>query len=466
MKLKSKPEDRARCRKGLDTWPKKFLSLLSNRAHESALGFLVYTWRTVLWELSNWRKAATSILQFLGYISKLSLAIIFHFLGDPITSTITAIETTFHTLRAFYSQIVAYTPIPELSTVIMLTSLILAISEVASPSSLDNQWYMLIVSGLIGYFAVKGMIGDLPFWTILFGLFSFSRFIKKRDYVSSVTLKAMKSHNEQDNPKRLKSYENGCPRCAILLEEISFVRYGVIESGNRSMPLMNEIKNPYLFSLNLGSVQKSDSLSVQQRRQMNVTLDSYDSGRYRRAIVVETNFSLPTDCLPGWQELWTSLWEVLGSNLLACMMYRVIYPLWGEVSSLISASYASSRVLNSHVGDFPRKFHKKLGSFENSYIPENPRTSKPLTFLKNRLWEVKNRSNSSPFLKKINRFFGKKKFATGLVFERFLAPRSRFFEKVNGLGVLGVKITYSFFIPSNGEDQEVAMNDEQEVNDN
>ncbi|KAL4562058.1 hypothetical protein LXL04_034248 [Taraxacum kok-saghyz] len=38
---------------------------------------------------------------------------------------------------------------------------------------------------------------------------------------------------------------------------------------------------------------------------------------------------------------------------------------------------------------------------------------------------------------KKNHFFGKKKFATGLVFERFLAPRIRFFEKVNGLGVLG-----------------------------
>ncbi|KAL4585814.1 hypothetical protein LXL04_010440 [Taraxacum kok-saghyz] len=37
------------------------------------------------------------------------------------------------------------------------------------------------------------------------------------------------------------------------------------------------------------------------------------------------------------------------------------------------------------------------------------------------------------FLKKkiaFSEFF----FATGLVFERFLAPRSRFFEKVNGLG--------------------------------
>ncbi|KAL4564164.1 hypothetical protein LXL04_028217 [Taraxacum kok-saghyz] len=32
-----------------------------------------------------------------------------------------------------------------------------------------------------------------------------------------------------------------------------------------------------------------------------------------------------------------------------------------------------------------------LGSFENSYIPENPRTPKPLTFSKNRLREAKNR---------------------------------------------------------------------------
>nr|XP_043606110.1 uncharacterized protein LOC122578259 [Erigeron canadensis] len=150
-----------------------------------ASGFLVYAWRTVLWELYNWKRAATSILQFLGYLSKLVLALIFHFIGDPITYTIRAIETTIYTLRAFYSQVVAYTPIPELSTVILVASAILAISEVASPNSVDDQWHMLTVSGLTGYFAVKGMIGDLVFWTLLFGLYSFSRFIKKRDYVSS-----------------------------------------------------------------------------------------------------------------------------------------------------------------------------------------------------------------------------------------------------------------------------------------
>ncbi|KAL4568469.1 hypothetical protein LXL04_024082 [Taraxacum kok-saghyz] len=36
------------------------------------------------------------------------------------------------------------------------------------------------------------------------------------------------------------------------------------------------------------------------------------------------------------------------------------------------------------------------GFFENSYIPENPRTLKPLIFSKNRIREAKNRSNTSP----------------------------------------------------------------------
>ncbi|KAL4583125.1 hypothetical protein LXL04_007689 [Taraxacum kok-saghyz] len=53
-------------------------------------------------------------------------------------------------------------------------------------------------------------------------------------------------------------------------------------------------------------------------------------------------------------------------------------------------------------------------SFENSYIPENPRTPKPLTFSKNRLRGAKNRSNISPVAKKNfrkNDFFFSKNFA-------------------------------------------------------
>ncbi|KAL4582392.1 hypothetical protein LXL04_006939 [Taraxacum kok-saghyz] len=122
-----------------------------------------------------------------------------------------------------------------------------------------------------------------------------------------------------------------------------------------------------------------------------------------------------------------------------------------------------------------------LGSFENSYIPEKLRTPKPLTFSKNRLREAKNRSNTSPganfffrktifffknftYVQKKNKFahvhvflfcfknaqipeiilkvfyrslyntyFKKNFFATGLVFEQFLAPRSRFSKKLTGL---------------------------------
>ncbi|KAL4591474.1 hypothetical protein LXL04_004440 [Taraxacum kok-saghyz] len=42
---------------------------------------------------------------------------------------------------------------------------------------------------------------------------------------------------------------------------------------------------------------------------------------------------------------------------------------------------------------------KELGSFENSYITENPRTPKPLTFSKNRLRGAKNRSKTRPVAK-------------------------------------------------------------------
>ncbi|KAL4582459.1 hypothetical protein LXL04_007009 [Taraxacum kok-saghyz] len=46
------------------------------------------------------------------------------------------------------------------------------------------------------------------------------------------------------------------------------------------------------------------------------------------------------------------------------------------------------------VKPFERVFNQiELRSFENSYIPENPRTHKPLTFSKNRLRGAKNRSN-------------------------------------------------------------------------
>ncbi|KAL4556467.1 hypothetical protein LXL04_039121 [Taraxacum kok-saghyz] len=97
-----------------------------------------------------------------------------------------------------------------------------------------------------------------------------------------------------------------------------------------------------------------------------------------------------------------------------------------------------------------------LGSFENSYIPENPKTppisyifqtviplKKPTSEPSKTGFETKQKTVHICTKKKslhiCKSFFRKKNFATGLIFERFLAPRSRFFEKVNGLGVLGNK---------------------------
>lgn len=151
----------------------------------AAAAFLLYAWRAVLFELRNWKKAAFSIVHFVGYLLKLVFALIFHFIGDPVTSLIRCIETALYSIRAFYSGIVAYAPVPELTTIIMLASAILAIAEATVPNSINSQPYLLTISGMIGYAAVSGYISEPFFWTLLVGMYGFSRFVKKRDNVSS-----------------------------------------------------------------------------------------------------------------------------------------------------------------------------------------------------------------------------------------------------------------------------------------
>ncbi|GMG98623.1 hypothetical protein Nepgr_000463 [Nepenthes gracilis] len=150
-----------------------------------ALAFLIYAWRSVFWELGNWRKLLVGIIHFMGYLSKLVLALIFHFIGDPITYTILYIEAALHASRSFYSSIVSSAPIPELTTIIILASAVLAIAEAAVPDSVNCQPYLLTASGIIGYAAVRGFVSEPLFWIMLLGLFSFARFVKKRDCVSS-----------------------------------------------------------------------------------------------------------------------------------------------------------------------------------------------------------------------------------------------------------------------------------------
>ncbi|KAL8502309.1 hypothetical protein ACS0TY_021446 [Phlomoides rotata] len=186
---KEKGEMEAR---GESTMPERFRYLTKEAPDKPVrwpllivLAFMLYAWRTVLWELSNWRMAVGVIGQFLIYISKLILAFVFHFIGNPVTSSIRLVETTFYTIRAFYSGIVAYAPIPELTLIIMLTSLVLSVAEAAVPDSVNTQPYLLTVAGLIGFAAVRNYITELFFWTLLVGMFVYSRFVKKRDNVSS-----------------------------------------------------------------------------------------------------------------------------------------------------------------------------------------------------------------------------------------------------------------------------------------
>lgn len=178
--------------RGESTMPSRF-RYLTKEAPETpvrwpwliALAFLVYAWRAVLFELSNWRKAALGIVHFVGYLLKLVVALIFSFIGDPVTSFIRFIEDVLYTVRAFYSSIVAYAPVPELMAIIILASAVLAIAEATVPNSAKSQPYLLTVSGLIGYAAVSGIIIEPFFWTLLLGTYCFSRFVKKRDDVTA-----------------------------------------------------------------------------------------------------------------------------------------------------------------------------------------------------------------------------------------------------------------------------------------
>ncbi|KAH9744287.1 hypothetical protein KPL70_003640 [Citrus sinensis] len=107
------------------------------------------------------------------------------FIGDPLTSLIFCLETAIYSIRAFYSGIVAYTPVGELTFIIMLASAVLSIGEATVPNAISCQPYLLTLSGLIGYAVVGGQISEPFFWTLLLGMYGFSRLIKKRDDVTS-----------------------------------------------------------------------------------------------------------------------------------------------------------------------------------------------------------------------------------------------------------------------------------------
>ncbi|KAL5723112.1 hypothetical protein ACHQM5_006549 [Ranunculus cassubicifolius] len=150
-----------------------------------ALAFGIYAWRTVLWELSNWRKGLLSIGQLIAYLSKFALGLIIPYIGPPITAVIRLIETILYAIRSIYSSILAAAPVQELTVIIILTSTLLAIAEAAVPDSANSQPYLLTLAGITGFAAVTDFVSEPVFWLIITGIFGFSRFWKKRDLVTS-----------------------------------------------------------------------------------------------------------------------------------------------------------------------------------------------------------------------------------------------------------------------------------------
>ncbi|OAY74980.1 hypothetical protein ACMD2_00633 [Ananas comosus] len=171
--------DEADAARGQSTLPERFRYLTKEVPDRPvrwpwiiALGFLVYAWRTVLWELGNWKKATLAVISFFSYLSKFVLAFIFRFIGDPLTGLIRCVEFTLYSLRYIYSSIVAFAPVPELTRIILFSSAVLAIAEATVPESVERQQFILSLSGLIAFGAVSGF-------------FLYSYFFRKRDAVSA-----------------------------------------------------------------------------------------------------------------------------------------------------------------------------------------------------------------------------------------------------------------------------------------
>lgn len=160
-------------------------AILPNSLSCAAVILMIYAWRAVAWELTNWKKAVFSLVGFFAYMAKLGLASIFLLIGDPITALIRFIETVFYSIRSFYSGVVAFAPVQELATIIILTSIILAISETTVEKSVKEQGHLLTIAGVLGYLVVDGSVPVLLFWLLLLGLFCFSRFIQKKDNASA-----------------------------------------------------------------------------------------------------------------------------------------------------------------------------------------------------------------------------------------------------------------------------------------
>ncbi|GAB2234644.1 hypothetical protein Droror1_Dr00003902 [Drosera rotundifolia] len=123
-----------------------------------------YSWRVVLWELKNWQNSLKFIVRSTPELLKFVGSVFYYYFGDVI-------ETSLSAIWSIYSGIVSSAPVPELTTIILLASIVLSISEAAVPDSVNSEPTLLTFSGIIGYAAVRGFISEPFFWTLLLGIF-------------------------------------------------------------------------------------------------------------------------------------------------------------------------------------------------------------------------------------------------------------------------------------------------------
>ncbi|CAN1161051.1 hypothetical protein LINPERHAP2_LOCUS23702, partial [Linum perenne] len=173
-----------------------------------ALGVILYTWRSVLYEVVRWTKfpvwAVSSILSgILSVIRSVILSVILAplasvlkivkftispfllFILHPLALLLRFLDAGFYTIQSLYFSILHYTSVSEFTLMIILSSTVLSIGEAAVPNSVNSQRYLLTLAGLIGFSAVANYISEPLFWTLLFGMYSFSRWVMKRDHVTS-----------------------------------------------------------------------------------------------------------------------------------------------------------------------------------------------------------------------------------------------------------------------------------------
>ncbi|CAL0303918.1 unnamed protein product [Lupinus luteus] len=91
--------------RGRSSMPERFRHLAKEAPDTSirwpwlvVLAVLIYAWRAVLFELSNWRNAVFGIIRFIGYVFKYAFAVFYRFFGNPITFSIRCVEDLLHTI--------------------------------------------------------------------------------------------------------------------------------------------------------------------------------------------------------------------------------------------------------------------------------------------------------------------------------------------------------------------------------